>query len=264
MADNLLKTIGDDGVYRIVLNQPDSRNALSLAMLSDLDKALDEARENTAARAIVIAANGPGFCAGHDLKELTAARKNEDSGKAFFEKTMTTCSKVMQKIVHHPLPVIAEVRGVATAAGCQIVASSDLAVAGEKARFATPGVHIGLFCSTPMVALSRNVPRKNAMEMLLTGELISAEKAEQIGLVNRAVKDDQVSAEIEKFTTAITSKSALTLKIGKTAFYQQVEMPLGDAYDLCARVMVENMMKRDAEEGINAFIEKRDPEWTNT
>ena len=264
MSEQPLLVTEEAGVLRLTLNQPDRRNALSVAMLNALAEALDAAGQNANLKVIVISANGPVFCAGHDLKEMTAARKEADGGRKFYEDTMKLCSSVMQRIVNHPLPVIAEVRGVATAAGCQLVASCDLAVAGENAKFATPGVHIGLFCSTPMVALSRNVTKKHAMEMLLTGEFVSAVKAEQIGLVNRAVDDGQVSIEVGKFTTAISSKSPLTLKIGKTAFYRQAEMPLEKAYEHCSHVMVENMMKRDAEEGINAFIEKREPEWTNS
>lgn len=260
MTNNPIKTRPGSDVFRIILNNPPNRNALSIAMLEAIRSALEDAA-NSKARIIVISATGNVFCPGHDLKEMAEARKNPDRGKAFFEETMSLCSKVMQAIVNHPLPVIAEISGIATAAGCQLVASCDLAVAGNGAKFATPGVHIGLFCSTPMVALSRNVSRKHAMEMLLTGKYVSAKKAQKIGLINKAVPARKLDATVRKYTDAIVSKSSVTLKIGKQAFYQQAEMPLARAYDHCSRVMVENMMKRDAEEGINAFIEKRDPEW---
>ncbi|MEM8652557.1 MAG: enoyl-CoA hydratase [Pseudomonadota bacterium] len=260
MASALINTSLKDDIFRITLDHYERRNALSLAMLEEIDNALDAARDN-GARAIIIGATGNIFCPGHDLKEMTAARSNEDRGRAFFEKTMSLCSKVMQNIVNHPLPVIAEVNGVATAAGCQLVASCDLAVASDRSQFATPGVNIGLFCSTPMVALSRNVTNKQAMEMLLTGESISAQKASEIGLINYSVAETELQNTTRKLTDAITSKSAMTLKIGKQAYYKQSEMPLAQAYEYCAGVMVENMLKRDAEEGINAFIEKRTPEW---
>ena len=261
MTDDAILTRIENGVFSICLNQPNSRNALSVAMLNSLSEALDHAEASPEVRVIVLSANGPVFCAGHDLKEMTAARNHEDRGQAFYRETMALCSSVMQKIVHHRVPVIAEVDGIATAAGCQLVASCDLAVASEASKFATPGVQIGLFCSTPMVALSRNVSRKQVMEMLLTGEFVSAEEAVRIGLINKAVSKDTLQKETRRLTDAITSKSAVTIKIGKKAFYQQVEMPLEQAYEFAADVMVENMLKRDAEEGINAFIEKREPDW---
>ena len=261
MTAKLLKTSVENGIYGIRLDNASSRNALSVDMLQQLSAELAGADKDSQARVIVLSAEGKVFCAGHDLKEMTAARKEKDRGRKFFERTMALCSRVMQQIVSHRLPVIADVRGVATAAGCQLVASCDLAVASEDSKFATPGVHIGLFCSTPMVALSRNVGRKHAMEMLLTGEMATAEKAAQIGLVNRVVSEGQMDAEIRRLTEAIVTKSAVTLKIGKRAFYEQLDMPLGEAYEHCSRVMVENMLTRDAEEGIDAFIEKRKPKW---
>jgi len=245
----------------LTLNRPAARNSLSEGLLAELYAALRDIHNDAKVRAVVIAANGPAFSAGHDMKELTARRSDADRGRGYFAEIMTACSTMMQAIVHLPKPVVAAVQGVATAAGCQLVASCDLAVASEAASFATPGVDIGLFCSTPMVALSRNVPRKQAMEMLLTGEPISAARAHEIGLVNRVVaagaERDAAIALAEK----IALKSAYTVKLGKAAFYRQAEMSLADAYRHAAEVMTENMMARDAEEGIGAFIEKREPKW---
>jgi enoyl-CoA hydratase/carnithine racemase len=255
----LRETIGSIAV--LTLNRPAARNSLSEAMIAALHAALNEIGEDTAIRALVIAANGPAFCAGHDLKELTAQRTGPDRGRATFAAIMTACSAMMQAIVHLPKPVVAAVQGVATAAGCQLVASCDLAVASEAAGFATPGVDIGLFCSTPMVALSRNVPRKQAMEMLLTGEPISAAAAQTIGLVNHVVAAGTERNAAIALAQKVALKSAHTVKLGKTAFYRQAEMSLADAYRYAAEVMTENMMARDAEEGIGAFIEKREPKW---
>ncbi len=251
----------EDGVFYLTLDNETRRNALSIEMLEAVSGALDEADQNKDARVIVINANGPAFSSGHDLKELTAARNSEDRGQAFFKKTMLLCSSVMQKVVNHRLPVIASIQGVASAAGCQLVASCDLAVASLESKFITPGVNIGLFCSTPMVALSRNVSNKHALEMLLTGEGASATKAAEIGLINRAVPLDEVDATVKWFTDRITAKSAMTIKTGKQAYYKQSQMPLNEAYDYCTNVMVENMLKHDAEEGIGAFLEKREAEW---
>jgi enoyl-CoA hydratase/carnithine racemase len=249
------------GILRLTLANPPA-NALSIAMMAALQAELDRAAADAAVRVVVLAAAGKVFCAGHDLKELTARRADADRGRAFFEQTMAACSMLMQAIVRLPKPVIAEVDGVATAAGCQLVASCDLAIATDQASFATPGVNIGLFCSTPMVALSRNVSRKHAMEMLLTGEAIDAGTAREFGLVNRVVPREYLNQVVTKYAQTIVSKSPLTLKIGKEAFYEQAEMGLSDAYDYAAKVMVENMLVRDAEEGICAFIDKRKPEWT--
>ena len=226
-----------------------------------LQDALLRAADDATVRVIVLGADGKVFCAGHDLKELTAHRADEDRGRAFFTQTMEQCSALMQAIVRHPKPVIVAVDGLATAAGLQLVASCDLAVASDKATFCTPGVNIGLFCSTPMVALSRNVGRKQAMEMLLTGETIDAATAREWGLVNRVVPREYLDQVVMKYAQAIAAKSPLTLRTGKEAFAQQAEMPLAEAYDYAARVMVENMMAVDAEEGIGAFLEKRDPHW---
>jgi enoyl-CoA hydratase/carnithine racemase len=249
------------GIAVLTLNRPQARNSLSEAMLKTLGDALTALAHERAVRVVILAANGPAFCAGHDLKEITARRADADRGRAYFQRIMTLCSTAMQQIVTLPQPVIAAVHATATAAGCQLVASCDLAVASRAAKFATPGVNIGLFCSTPMVALSRNVSRKHAMEMLLTGELIAAEDALRIGLVNHVVAPGSEHAEALVLAQKIAAKSTLTVKIGKEAFYRQAEMPLAEAYKYTSEVMVENMLARDAEEGIRAFVEKREPKW---
>lgn len=261
MDDILLRDQGADGVLRLTLNDQARRNALSEAMLSALGTAFDEAGASSDVRVIVLAANGPAFSAGHDLKEMTAARAAADGGRTYFAMVMAQCAGVMQGIVNCPKPVIAEVTGVATAAGCQLVASCDLAIAADTARFSTPGVHIGLFCSTPMVALSRNTASKHAMEMLLTGDMVPASRAAEIGLVNHAVPPEDLHDATMALARKIAAKSSLTLATGKRAFYAQREMPLADAYAYASQVMVDNMLARDAEEGINAFIEKRSPAW---
>jgi len=250
-----------DHIAVLTLNRPDARNSLSEALIAALTETLRNMADDRAIRAVVLNANGPSFCAGHDMKEMTARRSDPDRGRAYFKQLMDACSTMMQTIVHLPKPVIAAVQGPASAAGCQLVASCDLAITSSAAKFATPGVNIGLFCSTPMVALSRNVSRKHAMEMLLTGDLISAEDAQRIGLVNRVVASGTERDEALKLARQIASKSALTVKIGKEAFYRQLEMNLADAYRYAAEVMVENMLARDAEEGIGAFIDKRTPNW---
>jgi len=260
-AEGPVHAVLSGGILTLTLANPPA-NALSIATMEALQVQLDRARDDEAVRVVVLAAAGKVFCAGHDLKELTAHRADADRGRGFYEKTMRLCAGVMQSIVRLPKPVIAEVAGTATAAGCQLVASCDLAVATTEAMFATPGVNIGLFCSTPMVALSRNVSRKHAMEMLLTGEMIDATTAREFGLVNRVVPPEYLNQIVRKYAETIVSKSPLTLKIGKEAFYAQAEMGLSDAYDYAVKVMVENMMARDAEEGIRAFVEKRRPEWT--
>ncbi len=246
----------NDGVALLVLDRPAQRNALSLAMLEALGAALREAED---ARCIVLAAEGPAFCAGHDLRELTAARAEADGGRAFFARTMALCSQVMRQVVEHPVPVIAAVEGVATAAGCQLVASCDLAVAAPAARFCTPGVDIGLFCSTPAVALARNLPRKAAMEMLLTGRWVAAEEARALGLVNRIAADAR--AEALSLAAQIAGRSQVAVRMGKRGFNAQCALPLAEAYDEASRVMTENLMAADAAEGIGAFLEKRHPHW---
>ena len=259
----LLEELIGNGVYRLTLNDAKKRNALSEEMMAKLKSLLTDATDNKSIRVIIIAGNGPAFCSGHDLKQMTAGRDNDDQGLTYFKKVFASCSELMQMIVEHPKPIIAEVSGVAAAAGCQLVACCDLAVAGKSARFITPGVNIGLFCSTPMVALSRNVSNKAAMEMLLTGEMVSADKAEHIGLINRVTEDADLKQETTALAELIASKSSLTLKIGKEAFYKQKDMPLSEAYDFASKVMVDNMLEHDAKEGIGSFLEKRKPKWQN-
>ena len=261
MSDILLSDLDDEGILRLTLNDTARRNALSESMLGALSEAFVKTRSNPAVRVVILAANGPAFCAGHDLKEMTAGRANPDRGRAYFTKVMAMCSGVMQAIVNCPKPVIAEVTGIATAAGCQLVASCDLAIAADTAQFSTPGVHIGLFCSTPMVALSRNVANKFAMEMLLTGDLTTAARAAEIGLINRAVAAEALRDATMLMARKIAFKSSMTLATGKSAYYAQREMELSDAYVYASGVMVENMLASDAEEGIGAFIQKRAPKW---
>jgi len=251
----------EPGVACIRLNRPDARNALSLAMIEALHGAFDELGAEDDVAAIVLTAAGKVFSSGHDLKELTAHRGDADKGQAFYTRTMTACADMMQAIVACPKPVIAAVEGTATAAGCQLVATCDLAIASEGAHFCTPGVNIGLFCSTPMVALTRNIVRKRAMQMLLTGEMIPAAQAAEWGLVNKAVPAADVVPEAVALASQIAQKSPLTVAIGKSAFYAQAEMSLKEAYAYAAQVMVDNMMARDAQEGIGAFLGKRQPEW---
>jgi enoyl-CoA hydratase/carnithine racemase len=245
----------------LTLDRPEARNSLSEDLIAALHGAIEAIGRDDAIRAIVVTGAGSAFSSGHDLKELTAHRNDKDRGRVFFAKTLTACSEMMLSIVHCPKPVIAAVNGVATAAGCQLVATCDLAVASVDACFATPGVNIGLFCSTPMVALSRNLSRKAAMEMLLLGEMVGAEDAKAIGLVNRVVPADRVVNEAVELGRKIAEKPKATLKIGKEAFYRQLEMPLAEAYAYASSVMVENMLHAEAEEGIGAFLDKREPHW---
>ncbi len=248
-------------VALLTLNRPETRNCLSEAMIAALSAAIAEIAGSDAVRAIVITGAGSAFSSGHDLKEMTAHRSDKDRGRAYFAKIMNACSQMMLAIVRSPKPVIAAVNGIATAAGCQLVASCDLAVASQDARFATPGVNIGLFCSTPMVALSRNVSRKAAMEMLLLGDMVGAAEAAALGLVNRVVEPDETVNAAVELGRKIAEKPKATLKIGKEAFYRQLEMPLNEAYAYASTVMVENMLHAEAEEGIGAFLEKRQPSW---
>jgi enoyl-CoA hydratase/carnithine racemase len=245
-----------ESVLRLMLNRPEARNALSIGLMTAILDALGRAAKDPAIRVIVIAGSGPAFCAGHDLRELRADPKRET-----YEHVFALCSELMLTIVRLPKPVIAEVHGVATAAGCQLVATCDLAIAAEEARFATPGVNIGLFCSTPMVALSRAIGRKPAMEMLLTGELIDAATARSLGLVNRVVPRAELREAVDALAREIASKSAFTVKIGKEAFYRQAELDLAGAYRYAAEVMTTNMLAEDAGEGIDAFLAKRAPVW---
>lgn len=252
----VLRAEPEAGIVRLTLNRPSAYNALSRPLMAALQAQLDRLREDRTVKTVIIAGSGSGFCAGHDLKEVRGL-PDRRAKEALFQQ----CSRLMQSIVALPKPVIAEVHGTAAAAGCQLVASCDLAVAAATTRFITPGVNIGLFCSTPMVALSRNVPRKQAMEMLLTGEAVDAAKAVQIGLINRAVPAAELGDATLGLARLIASKSALVVKTGKEAFYRQLEMPLAQAYDYAAQVMTENLLARDAEEGIDAFIQKRSPTW---
>jgi enoyl-CoA hydratase/carnithine racemase len=257
----VLARADEAGVAVLTLCRPERRNPLSEALLAALTAEIDAIAGDRTVRAVILQADGPVFCAGHDLKEMTARRTDADRGRAYFAAIMARCASLMQRIVSLPQPVIAAVEGAATAAGCQLVASCDLAVAGDRAGFCTPGVHIGLFCSTPMVALSRAVSSKHAMEMLLLGETIDAATAWRYGLVNRVTPAGGALAEARAMAKVIASKSALTVKTGKQAFYRQKEIGLEEAYAYASQVMVENMLARDAEEGIGAFVEKREPVW---
>jgi len=259
----LLKDKIDNGILRLTLNNPKNQNTLSELMMDSLKKAFSDAATDQSIRVIILAANGAIFCAGHDLKEITEARKSQDSGTDYFKQLFDSCSELMQMIVSNPKPVIAEVDGIATAAGCQLVASCDLAIATNDSKFATPGVNIGLFCSTPMVALSRNVAKKHAMEMLLTGDMIDSINAKAIGLINNHVSKDLLMEKTLSIANKIASKSAMTVKMGKQAFYIQSELELSEAYKYTSKIMVENMLKEDAKEGIDAFINKRNPKWTD-
>jgi len=245
------------GVAWLTLNRPDAYNALSTELMTALQTTVDAIATDASVKAVVLSGAGKGFCAGHDLKQM-----RENRSEPYYKAVFAQCSKLMQSINALPQPVIARVHGIATAAGCQLVATADLAVAAEDARFGTPGVNIGLFCSTPMVAVSRNVPRKHVMEMLLTGEMIDAETAVSHGLINRAVPSGTLDDAVGELAAKIVSKSPLVLKIGKEAFYRQVEMPLDEAYAYTSEVMTRNMLARDAEEGMTAFVEKRTPVWT--
>lgn len=260
-AEPILLRDDKDGIATLTLNRPAQRNPLSEALMDLITAELQKIAKDNSVRVVILAANGPVFSSGHDLKEMTARRKDADKGRAYFKALFDKCATMMQTVVHLPQPVIAAVHGIATAAGCQLVASCDLVVASENASFGTPGVQIGLFCSSPMVALSRKVSSNHAIEMLTTGELVPAQRAYEMGLVNRVAGADEAYHGALELAKKITSKSAYVLKIGKEAFYRQREMNLADAYKYGAGVMAENMMARDAEEGIGAFIEKRAPKW---
>jgi enoyl-CoA hydratase/carnithine racemase len=259
VTEQVLQRRDADGIAWLTLHRPGARNALSIGLMQALLAELEAIEADPGTRVVVIGGAGPAFCAGHDLRELRARPE-----RAAYQATFELCARLMTRIVRLSKPVIARVHGVATAAGCQLVASCDLAVAAATARFATPGVNIGLFCSTPMVALSRAVGRKAAMEMLLTGELIDAARARELGLVNRVVPEAELDAAVAALAGHIAAKSPLTLAIGKTAFYRQTEMALDDAYAYVAEVMTRNMLARDAAEGIDAFLGKRTPVWTGT
>ena len=247
----------DEGVTTLTMNRPQARNALSQGMLRALLDAFIEVSTDEAVRVVILAGTGPGFCAGHDLKEIKA----QNYSRNYTEQLFADCAELMQTIIRLPKPVIAQVHGIATAAGAQLVASCDLAISSQEARYATPGVNIGLFCSTPMVALSRNLSNKHAMQMLLTGDLIDAQNAYRMGLVNEVVDAEQLVTKTMELARKIASKSPLTVAIGKEAYYRQAELPLSEAYDYTKEVMVRNLEARDAQEGISAFIEKRHPVW---
>lgn len=257
----ILERYDTNAVAHLTLNTPEKLNALSDAMLAELQSQFDELAETPSIRAVVLKGNGKAFCAGHDLKEMTAGRQAEDGGKAYFKDLFDRCATMMMSVQRLPQPVIAQVHGIATAAGCQLVASCDMAVAAEGTRFGVNGVNIGLFCSTPMVALSRNIPRKQAFEMLSTGQFIQAEKAEALGLINKVVPHDQLEAATRELAEMVAGKLSAAVKIGKQAYYRQLEMPMSEAYGYAGDVMVENMLYRDTEEGIAAFLEKRPPDW---
>jgi enoyl-CoA hydratase/carnithine racemase len=261
MANEVLLRENLDAIALLTLNRPSACNSLSTELMEAMVAALAEIAEDRSIRAVIIAANGPAFCAGHDLKELTARRTDPDGGLSYFTSVWKLCSTVMQAVIHLPQPAIACVQGMASAAGCQLVATCDLAVASTAAAFATPGVNIGLFCSTPMVALSRNVSRKHALEMLLTGDPVSAEDALRIGLVNRLTPPGEEREAAITLAQHIASKSGQAIRVGKAAFYAQIDMGLAEAHDYASRVMVENMLSADAQEGIGAFIAKRKPNW---
>lgn len=257
----ILNRTDHDGIAHLRLNAPERLNALSDAMLAALQTEFEALKADTTIRAVILSGEGKAFCAGHDLKEMTQGRQSEDGGKAYFADLFTRCARVMTAIRKLPQPVIAAPHGIATAAGCQLVASCDLAIAAEGTRFGVNGVNIGLFCSTPMVALSRNIPRKQAFEMLTTGEFIDTDRAQALGLINRTAPQEDLHRAAHDLAATIAAKLASAVKIGKEAFYNQIEMGLDDAYDYTRDVMVENMLHRDTEEGISAFIEKRPPEW---
>lgn len=258
----ILEVMRDGATARLTMNAPDRLNALSDEMLAALQTTLDDIAATPDIRVVTLAGRGKAFCAGHDLKQMTALRQAEDGGAAGFRDLFERCSRVMARIQSMPQPVIAQVHGIATAAGCQLVATCDLAVAAAGTRFGVNGVNIGLFCSTPMVALSRNIPRKQAFEMLTTGDFISADRAREVGLVNRVVPEQDIEVETQALADQIAAKLGVAVKIGKQAFYQQLQMPVDQAYAYTGDVMVENMLHRDTKEGISAFLEKRDPTWT--
>jgi enoyl-CoA hydratase/carnithine racemase len=261
MENSILLRQDDGAVRTLTLNNPARLNALSEAMLAALQRELDALASDESVRVVILRAEGKAFCAGHDLREMTAARQSPDGGLAYFEALFATCARMMTSIVKLPQPVVAEVRGVATAAGCQLVASCDLAVAAEGTRFGVNGVNLGLFCSTPMVALTRNIPAKQAFEMLTTGDFIDVEDARRLGLINRVVPDADLSDEARGLAGKISAKLGPAVRIGKRAFYDQAEMNLTDAYAYAGQIMAANMMREDTAEGIGAFLEKRKPAW---
>ena len=261
MSDLIIENF-KDSILRITLNNPSQQNTLSLQFINDLKKMIENADSSDEVKVIILSSSGKVFSAGHNLKEIKSHREDKDQGLQFFTTLINSCSDLMLKIINNSKPVIAEVNGIATAAGCQLVASCDLAYASDSSKFATPGVNIGLFCSTPMVALSRVVNNKHSMEMLLTGDLINADKAKSIGLINNFFNEDKLVNKTREMAVRIANKSSLTLRIGKKAFYNQTEMKISDAYKYASEIMIKNMMNQDSEEGIEAFLEKREPNWS--
>jgi len=260
MSDLIIQDF-KDSILKITLNNPSQQNTLSLQFINDLKKIIENADSSDEVKVIILSSSGKVFSAGHNLKEIKSHREDKDQGLHFFTTLINSCSDLMLKIINNSKPVIAEVKGIATAAGCQLVASCDLAYASEGSKFATPGVNIGLFCSTPMVALSRAVNNKHSMEMLLTGDFINVDKAISIGLINNYFIEDKLVNETKGMAIKIANKSSQTLKIGKKAFYNQAEMKITDAYKYASEIMIKNMMNQDSEEGISAFLEKREPQW---
>lgn len=250
-----------NAVCHLTLNSPENLNALSDAMLAALNNEFDKLQSDTSIRAITLKGAGKVFCAGHDLKEMTRGRQADDAGAAYFADLFGRCGALMQRITHLPQPVIAQVHGIATAAGCQLVASCDLAIAADNTRFGVNGVNIGLFCSTPMVALTRNIPRKQAFEMLTTGDFISAPRAAELGLINRTVTPETLTEETNALAGKIAGQLGTAVKIGKRAFYDQIQLPLDQAYAHTAQVMAENMLNTQTEQGIAAFLGKQKPVW---
>ncbi len=261
MNDTLVKSKIINKVFHLTLNDQMNQNTLGEMMINILNKKFKEASRDKDIKVIVLSSTGKVFCAGHNLKDLDLKRNDPDNGRSYYKKIFKSCSSLMMNIVQNPKPVIAAIDGVATAAGCQLIASCDLAYASDKAKFATPGVNIGLFCSTPMVALSRSVNKKSAMEMLLTGDLIDAKKACEIGLINNYFNNNDLMKRVFEQANKISLKPMQTLKIGKKAFYKQKEMLLEEAYHYTSKVMIENMLEKDSKEGISAFLEKRTPNW---
>ena len=261
MSDVIIEDF-KDSILKITLNNPSQQNTLSLQFINDLKKIIENADSNDEVKVIILSSSGKVFSAGHNLKEIKSHRQDKDQGLHFFTTLINSCSDLMLKIINNSKPVIAEVNGIATAAGCQLVASCDLAYASDSSKFATPGVNIGLFCSTPMVALSRVVNNKHSMEMLLTGDLINADKAKSIGLINNFFNEDKLVNKTREMAVRIANKSSLTLRIGKKAFYNQTELKISDAYKYASEIMIKNMMNQDSEEGIEAFLEKREPNWS--
>ena len=259
----LLTDLNDNNILRLTLNDIDNKNALSESMIQKLVKVISKASKDNSVKVIVIASTGNVFCSGHNLKEIDEAKNASDKGESYYLDLFNSCSTLMQLIINSPKPVIAEVNGIATAAGCQLVASCDLAISSDSSKFATPGVNIGLFCSTPMVALSRNVSKKDSMKMLLTGDMIPADEAKRISLINDCVPENQLTKSVMDLAEKISKKSQEVLKIGKEAFYKQSQLNIEDAYEYTSMVMTKNMMIDDASEGINAFLEKRNPKWKN-